>query len=380
MFLNDYYNPDKGRFQGKKIVHFVGTDIWQLRKISLDGLQIWKSYMRNGVDEVLVEADFTQMELKEILGIDAKIVPIPPAKLYDVMPLPEKFTVAVYMPDINAVFYNPQLMEEVAKAMPDIEFKFYGSTTKLGRHASIKNIDQVGYVSDMEAFIKSCSSIIRFPFHDGLPISVLEFILAGRYAYLNVPVKETYIVPNSDLKSIVQSIVLMQERAKEGPNQAAHDYWIKELDHQKFKDTILSLSEYDPKSYWDKRANSWDIQATTLAVEDVEIEPLYREVNPLTVLDVGCGSGRWIPILKKWGLDLKNYTGFDVAKTLIDIAGSRYPEVKDKLSVSLIEEFEPKEKVDLAFCYTALEHVAEKNILKATENLKKSSTWLLLIE
>ena len=60
------------------------------------------------------------------LGIDTKIVPLPPAKLYDLMPLPKKFTLAVYMPDQNAEFYYKDLMYEVADLLPDVDFLFFG--------------------------------------------------------------------------------------------------------------------------------------------------------------------------------------------------------------------------------------------------------------
>ena len=380
IFLADFYDDKKGRTPAKKIVHFIGTDIWQLRKISLEGLDIWKSYFKNGIDEILVEAEFTQKEIEEVLGIKAKIVPIPPAKLYDVMKLPEKFTVACYMPQTNSNFYLPEVMEEVAKLMPDVEFKFFGNHNSVGRHQKIKNIENVGYINLMEDFIKECSAIMRFPIHDGLPISVLEFILAGRYATTNVPIEQAYMVPNSDKDSIVESLRTIQERIKkEGENQVGSDYWRKELNHDLYRERIFKLTGYNPEEYWQNRAESWIKQSDNMLVEEKQIEPFYKKVNPKTVLDVGAGSGRWIPILEKWGMKKKGYTGFDISEKLIRECGVRFPRYRFYVGDVLKTKI-PKKKYDLVFIYTTLEHVLEKDIKAVVTRLKKVGNKLLLIE
>lgn len=379
-FLNDYYNDSKGRTPAKKVVHFVGTDIWQLRQISLNGLDIWKSYMRNAVDEVLVEADFTQAELKEILGITAKIVPIPPAKLYDVMPLPKKFTVACYQPQTNSNFYNPQLMEEIAKEMPDVRFKFYGHPMQQGKHATLENVEYVGYVNDMESFIKDCSAIIRFPFHDGLSISLLEFILAGRYASTNVPVRHAFFVPKSDKASIIESIKQIRDMAGKGVNQNGSDYWREELKHDKYRQKMAEICGYDPQEYWDKRAESWHQQAQAMGVEEADVRKFFDEVAPENVLDLGCGDGRWVRIFDKWGFDMRGYFGTDIAGKLIEICQKRFPSLASQFLMQRVEELDLDRRFDLIFSYTTLEHVKEEDMPNVVERLKKHGKQLLLIE
>lgn len=377
MFLNNYNDNSKGRFPGKKVIHFVGTDIWQLYNISTRGLDIWKDYIKHNIDEVLVEADFTFEEIKKLLDVEAKIVPIPPAKLYDVMPLPEKFAVAVYDPAINNAFYRPELMAEIAKEMPDIDFKFFGDPIKIGKHKDIKNIEYMGYVNDMESFIKSCSMMMRFPIHDGLSISVLEFLLAGRYAITNVPIAESYLCMESDKKSIMAGILIAKEKSeKEGVNQVAHDYWRKILDHDKYRATMKEIFGYNPKTYWEKRAESWDRQAKTMTIEVDDVKEFFGE--PKTLLDLGCGNGRWIPVFKDWGFDLKGYTGEDVSEKLIEISKKNFPDLN--FYVSSAEELPTDKKYDLVFSYTTLEHVKEEDIENVAQRLKKIAKKILLIE
>ena len=381
-------NPKAGKTSAKKIVHFVGTDIWQLRNISLNGLSIWKDYMKNGVDEVLVEADFTQKELEEILGIKAKIVPLPPAKLYKPMPLPEKFTVAVYLPGVNHAFYRPELIDALAKEMPEVEFKCFGNPAQVGKHKSIKNIEFMAYIDDMEGFIKSCSAMIRFPVHDGLSVSLCEFLTAGRYAATNVPVRHTYNCPKSDVASIKHALGEIQKKIKkQGVNKEASDYWRKELSHDKYRKTMEKIMGYDPKEYWEKRADDWNIQADNMPIEIADVKEFYKKVKPKNVLDIGCGNGRWIELMKEWGLDLKNYTGMDVSKKLIDICKKKWTDLsffdcklENMGSAGCGDKNGNAMKYDLIFSYTTLEHVKPEDIKGVVETLKKSGKKLLLIE
>lgn len=377
---------ETGKTSAKKIIHFVGTDIWQLRNISLNGLQIWKDYVKNAIDEVLVEADFTKDEIKEILGIDAKVVPLPPAKLFDIVDLPKDFTIAIYMPAVNTAFYRPELMEQIAKALPKVNFKFFGNPSQLGKHKDIKNIEYLGYISDMESFIKECSAIIRFPVHDGLPISVLEFLLAGRYATTNVPIRHTYNCPKSDLNSIVVAIKEIQNQIeKVGVNKKASNYWRKELDHEKYKKTMAKIMGYDPEEYWENRAEKWDAQADNMIIEIQDVKEFYKKIKPTSVLDIGCGNGRWVELLKEWGVKRNltfSYTGMDVSKKLIDICKKKWPKLSFFTEALELLPATPVSKVkyDLIFSYTTLEHVKPENISGVVASLKKRGKKLLLIE
>jgi len=313
--------------------------------------------------------------------MEEKIVLLLPAKLYKPMDLPDKFTVAVYMPAVNYAFYRPELMEDLAKEMPEVEFKFFGNPTQVGKHKSIKNIEYMAYVDDMDGFIKSCSATIRFPFHDGLSISLMEFLLAGRYAATNVPVRHAYHCPKSDLPSIKHALKEIQKTIKkQGINKKASDYWRKKLNHDKYRKTMAKIMGYDPKEYWEKRAEDWNLQAGNMMIEIQDVKDFYKKVNPKSVLDIGCGNGRWIELMEKWGLDLKHYNGMDVSEKLIKICKKKWPDL-DFFTAALEEKFSQLyPKVDLIFSYTTLEHVKPENIENVVKQLKKIGKKLLLIE
>lgn len=376
MFFNNLYKPELGRTAAKKVVHFVGTDIWQLYNMSLRSLKIWQNYLKNQINEVLCEADFTQVELKE-LGIDAKIVPIPPAKLYDIKPLPKDFTVACYLPATNRDFYRPNEMIEIAKKLPDIKFKFFGNPSQVGTDPALpSNIEYCGYINNMEDFIGECSAIMRFPIHDGLPISVLEFILAGRYSIQSVPIRHTLCTPNFDVNAVIEALKQMKETCKE-PNQIASDYWRAELSHEKYKKTILELCGYEPKTYWESRARSWSDQARNMPIEIEEVKKVFEKTGAKDVLDIGCGDGRWYEHLKAWGVE--NYRGIDISENLIKAAQVRFPHEKDNFFASKVEDLRDI-KTDLIFSYTCLEHIKEEDFPKAVEAIKVCGKRLLLVE
>lgn len=397
MFLNNLYKPEQGRTPAKKIIHLVGSDVWQLFHVSTMSLKIWRNYFKNAVDEVLCESQFIKDELEE-LGIEnVKVVPLPPKKLYKVMSLPKKFTVAVYQPAINAQFYRPTEMEQIAKACPDIDFKFFGNAQRVGKRklrnwsedengnrvsvvepiwdfeeGEDTNIEDMGYIEDMDKFILNCSAIIRFPQHDGLPLSVLEFITAGRYAVTSVEIAYSKYIKDFKIDNIVKELKRLQGIIE--PNKEGSEYWRKELDHNKYRQTMKDITGYNPKQYWENRAKSWDTQATDTPWDTEEVKKMIDKISDkiISVVDMGCGNGKWYPLLSKLG----TYTGFDISTKLVNIAQDKYPEgvfVEGK-----IEDFIGK--FDLAFSYTTLEHIKSEDFFKAVINIKKIAKWLLLVE
>lgn len=383
MFFNNLYNDKDGRTAAKKIVHFVGTDIWQLYHVSTIGLeQIWIPYLKNNVDEVLCEAEFTRLELEK-LGIHAKVVPIPPAKLYETRPLPKDFTVACYQPLINSEFYRPKEMYEIAKKLPDVKFKFFGNPKKVGNDPALPaNIEFCGYINDMNAFISECSGIMRFPVHDGMPLSVLEFILAGRYSVQTVPIDYSFSISTKDF-TIDRAVELIQEMRKKsegGINQEGSDYWRKELDHDLYRERIHKLASYNPKEYWENRALAWSKQAENQPIESSDVKDFILRNPHKSVLDIGCGDGRWYQLLQEWGVE--RYIGVDISANLIKAARLRFP--NGNFIESSVETLETKlvgeEKFDLIFSYTCLEHVKEEHFGKAIEAMKNIGKKALLIE
>ena len=220
------------RSKGKNVIHWIGTDIFQLRwTCSFEKIKELKKWFKDNKIIHLCEADFTQKELKE-LGIKAKVVPIPPKKLYKRLDLPDKFTVGIYAP--KSEFYNESLMMEVIRCCPDIQFYLFGNDEVKGQKGD--NWEHLGYI-DYDEWIPKFSCNLRVTTHDGLPLTPLQFLTAGRNVVSNVPLKGA-IRCGKDRVSIVKGL----RKAQNSPlSLQVSKYWTKELDYDKYRKAIRGL-------------------------------------------------------------------------------------------------------------------------------------------
>lgn len=203
--INNHFSVMKG----KKIIQWIGTDVWQLRNThSFEDLKC--------IRESLIKHDITsfanskrlQKSLKD-LGIESELLYAPIHKIdkFKVTKrFPEKYTVAVYFsdtPNMNELegtgnMSNIPLVMDVANSMPDIEFKFFGDIGRIWKNKEGEvetkrdNVEFCGRIEfdEMNDFINDCSCIIRCTQHDGFPQLPIQFMLCGRDSIVSVPDKE----------------------------------------------------------------------------------------------------------------------------------------------------------------------------------------------
>ena len=117
----------------------------------------------------------------------------------------------------------------------------------------------------------------------------------------------------------------------------------------------------------------WDIQAKKLHkkrmkmknLDDHPLKYILDKYKPKSVLDVGCGSGRFFELYKERGV--KKIVGIDISKRALEIARKHHPDVL--LIKGKIEETKFDEAFDLAISNRTLQHVTKRNIRKAIENI-----------
>ena len=213
--------------KGVNVIHWIGTDILQLRwNCSFEKIKALKKWFKEKKIIHLAECEWTQKELAEV-GIKARVVPIPPSELYQPIPLPEEFTVGIYDP--NSEMYNKELMLEIKRACPDIRFYFFGDPNK-------KGTDHLGWI-DLKEWMPKFSCNLRVTVHDGLPLTPLQFLTAGRNVVYNYPLKGA-IECTKSRESIVKAL---REAQKKPLSPEITKYWQKELSHDKYKKTIEGL-------------------------------------------------------------------------------------------------------------------------------------------
>jgi len=361
----------------RKIIHWIGSDIMWLKELPRKHSDMAINWLNQVFDEQLCEAEHTKKELLS-LGINAKVVPLPAAYMFDeILPKPKKQTIACYQPGMGMKpMYMPQLAEELAKKMPDVDFIFYGDPSVKGKKKNITYLPYVDGQKGAEELIRKSTILMRFTIHDGLPLSIAEFISAGRNVVTNVPIPAVEHI-GGELKT--EGIIrILRQTMKLPPNTEGAEYYRKLMDKNDFTKKINSFKNYDPIKYWNNRAISWDKFAKQYMdkFEILKVKKELTKLKPKSVIDVGCGNGQWIPYLPK------AYVGIDISKNLIDIAKKKYPD--NNFFVTSLEtadkKIELQEKFCLAFCHTVFLHIPESKMEKAIVSLRNIAHRAIIIE
>lgn len=251
----------------KKIVHFVGADIYWLRKFPYEAMKPLAGALQLKADHILCETELAKSELADF-GINAQVVPIPSYSALEIKPLPEKFSVSVFLTeksDFDKYCYEHTL--SIIRAMPDVQFTAYGDGGWDVDYPNLKhsrNLPRDKY----EEYVYANSCYIRLVRHDTLPLASAEFIMAGRDVITNIPLPyQEYIDTSGDSKlnewdkfgsglnayrwpdtkkKIIQRIRAI--RAKKAGNfmiterVEAAEYWNKLLEKKKYIETIRGLA------------------------------------------------------------------------------------------------------------------------------------------
>jgi len=193
------------------LLWWVGTDVLALGKLSYK--PTLNALRRMRAKNLAVSVGL-QRELRS-LGVVSDVLPLVPNVKHGLdIPLPEKYTVAVYMPAHKTSFYGAKQVKEIAKMTPDVDYILYGNKTPLTVGAD--NVECVGWVNGTENIINRANCILRYTDHDGHPKSLMEFGMCGRFLISNHEYKNVW--SSSDIKEIADKInehpVLTKEQTK----------------------------------------------------------------------------------------------------------------------------------------------------------------------
>lgn len=365
--------------RGLRVVHWIGSDVWQMQQMSTQTKRMFVDWIKNNVDVNLTEFKFTQKELEEE-GIKSRILPLPPTKVNKVLPLPEKFTVAIYLPQVNKDFYSPivktengdvNVIDEISKKCRDVNFKIFGDYTQTGVRGNVEYMGRLNEV-EMDKLIADSSCLLRLVKHDGLSITVEEFITAGRRIITNIPtIKGAYEV-ELNLESVMKAIDTI--KAIKEPDTKNAKYWQQQLSHAKYKKFFDDLLDLDIKKYWEDRSYSWnEIQEDTVFDEETVLKQIEK-VDHESILEIGCGNGNWAK-----RLPCKEYLGTDFSVNQVKSAQKNAPSKKFKVA-DVLELGKIGKKYDLIFGYTCLMHIKPEDMEKAVEELKKVGKRIMFIE
>lgn len=189
--------------KSKRIVHFVGADIYWLKKFPWESLKYLAGALKLSCDAILSENQTAHDELLEY-GIPTQIVPIPSyTQGWEVKPLPKDFKVSLYLvepgtgtgqSDFDKYCYEPTL--SIVRAMPDVQFTAYGYG---GENVQYPNLKHYGIIprDKWPNYVYDNSCLLRLVRHDHNPMASNEFIMAGRDVVTNAYTLGAHLIDTS---------------------------------------------------------------------------------------------------------------------------------------------------------------------------------------
>jgi len=103
-------------------------------------------------------------------------------------------------------------------------------------------------------------------------------------------------------------------------------------------------------------AESYDQQANPmLSLEQRIMEPLLPDLAGLDVVDIGCGTGRWLHALKRSGAG--SLTGVDLSKEMLGRAQKKLPDVATFVCADYKAAAMARASADLVLCNFFLSYV-----------------------
>ena len=219
----------------KVVLHWVGTDVL-LAKKAIQENKADRRFLEYPVH--LTDSPWFVNELKE-LGIAADYNPL---LVVDSKPetrsTPEKFSVLTYIPQEDQEYYGLTSILEVAKRLPDIEFKIAGSE-KTDLPIS-DNIKFLGWVNNMTPLFQQSIVTIRSVKHDGLSFFVLESLLHECHVIYNRGFDHCLFASEPEnMYNLISDLFDKFKRKELELNRAGRDYVIREFTI----DNILKLSK-----------------------------------------------------------------------------------------------------------------------------------------
>lgn len=165
-----------------RVMHWVGSDIERARTdpAFLRAVQTSKA-------KHLTEIDWTARELRDI-GLESQISPLPIRHQGNgVKPLPDRFTILLYLPTSRADFYGLHECRRLLQELRDrnVNVLVVGGGT-LDAPPGV-TVDNRGWKSDLRSIYEQSTVLIRFTPHDGLALMVVEALSFGRHVIWSRP-------------------------------------------------------------------------------------------------------------------------------------------------------------------------------------------------
>jgi glycosyltransferase involved in cell wall biosynthesis len=226
------------RFLGKKkvVLFWSGSDV----------LYAKKQYASNKMSSWIAQrvhwagAPWLAEEVRS-MGLPCEYVPATWVPSVDhPFPLPPRFSVLAYLPDINRVsLYGIDIVVEVARSLPSVNFTIVG--LKSGRIPEApSNVRVSGWTADMSEFYRQATVLWRPVRHDGLSFMALEALAHGRHVLWSYPFPAARLVDGAAAaRAALQQLEHQHRRGVLELNEAGIDLIARDFSPDRIRNEIL---------------------------------------------------------------------------------------------------------------------------------------------
>lgn len=130
------------------------------------------------------------------------------------------------------------------------------------------------------------------------------------------------------------------------------------------------------RTFWELRARDVDRRYGGSLEDTAALTAALAERRPASVLEVGCGAGRLVPLYERYGVE--RVVGIDVAERAVRLARSRHP--GHRFVRAPAEELPDLGRFDLAVTFRTLQHVPPAHVEAATAGIARSADAVFLQE
>ncbi|MBD3947187.1 glycosyltransferase [Nocardioides ganghwensis] len=226
-----------------RVMYWIGTDVQRLVAEVEGGAAPLRTRAMSRTHWHLAGSSRLRSELAAV-GVDARLVDFPSFVSMPVGSLPEmpsRFTALTYIPDFRSGFYGGDVILQLARARPDVDFVVMGGDGTWAGDAPA-NVRFVGWVSDPSSLYARSSCVLRLPEHDSVGATAAEALLYGRPLIYTESLPYSKLV-DRELPSVLAALDDLHHAHSKGdllPNVDASN-WAKQ--------------EFDPESRFARLAN-----------------------------------------------------------------------------------------------------------------------------
>lgn len=189
----------------RRIVHWLGNDVQTLVEAPVRARRY-----RSGRFVHFAQDEEVARRLGE-LGLQASVVSVPALPHVDaVRPLPERFTLLLYVPADRPQLYGRHQYERLMRSLVDEHVHYIvvgGGAIDVPAGVSVEHI---GWLHDLRAVYERCTVLVRFTQTDSFSAMVIEALLCGRYVlWSNDFPYTTRLRDFHDLEDVVRSLLVL---------------------------------------------------------------------------------------------------------------------------------------------------------------------------